>query len=271
MAEPWANVAQEGELTLARPRQCPSNMGGHRMEKLNLGSVLPSNGRCGTCNKLFPASKGTPFAYVCQYCKQCVFCCQFPLDGHAAKAQKPMFGGGGATAAPSGVFGGGGVVGGGGTTAAPSGGLKFGFGGYPLPTPAPPPPPVPLRPAHGVEDLHINDEATAQMRRLFTLLDKTGDGLLTSDDFPGTEHSKWQLLKASFDLNGDNKITPEEFMLRFKKSALDSPLDPACFARVPKNHAECLAWLTESANRRIEDLCKELYESVGDAKRQRTA
>ena len=51
------------------------------------------------------------------------------------------------------------------------------------------------------------------MRRLYVLLDRNGDGVLSSDDWP-PGNMKWDLLRSQFDINGDNKITAEEFIYR---------------------------------------------------------
>ena len=115
-----------------------------------------------------------------------------------------------------------------------------------------------------VDQFATSAESLSQMKRLYGLLDRNGDGVLSSDDWP-PGNDKWEMLRSRFDINGDNKITPDEFVHRLKLMVYEQPIDLSLFPAVPTNHAQCLEALTTSANRQIQELCKQLFEAVRDS------
>jgi hypothetical protein len=98
------------------------------------------------------------------------------------------------------------------------------------------------------------------------MLDVNGDGTLSAEDWEATPGGggKWDLLKKHFDLTGSNVVAPPEFVERLKSLAMEKPLDPECFAKIPSDHHECVEWLTQSANNKIQDLCKELFDEMSN-------
>lgn len=115
-----------------------------------------------------------------------------------------------------------------------------------------------------VDQFATSAESLSQMNRLYHILDTNGDGVLSSDDWPAGS-DKWAMLKNKFDIDGDNKITADEFVHRLKLLAYEQPIDMSLFPAVPTNHAACLEALTISANRQIQELCKQLFEAVQDS------
>jgi WD40 repeat protein len=117
--------------------------------------------------------------------------------------------------------------------------------------------------------LSLDNKSKQQIQRLWALLDVNGDGKLTSEDWiasPGGT-GKWEMLRASFDFTGDNVVDVREFVEGLKIMALKSPLDPGCFAGVPSDHHECVKLLNRSANRQIQNLCKDLFEATQPSRR----
>eukprot|EP00670_Eutreptiella_braarudii_P012317 CAMPEP_0174330646 /NCGR_PEP_ID=MMETSP0810-20121108/16840_1 /TAXON_ID=73025 ORGANISM="Eutreptiella gymnastica-like, Strain CCMP1594" /NCGR_SAMPLE_ID=MMETSP0810 /ASSEMBLY_ACC=CAM_ASM_000659 /LENGTH=435 /DNA_ID=CAMNT_0015445931 /DNA_START=155 /DNA_END=1462 /DNA_ORIENTATION=+ len=115
-----------------------------------------------------------------------------------------------------------------------------------------------------VDQFATSAESWSQMWRLYDILDRNGDGVLSSDDWPAGS-DKWQMLQSRFDINGDNKITRDEFVYRLKLMAYEQPIDARLFPAMPTNHAQCLEELTRSANYQIQVLCKQLFEAVSDS------
>jgi len=112
--------------------------------------------------------------------------------------------------------------------------------------------------------LSLLDDTKVQMERLWKMLDSNGDGVLSAEDWvtaPGGG-GKWELLRTKFDFTDDHVVSPPEFIEGLKSMALEQPLDPACFGKMPSNHHECVLWLNQSANRKIQDLCKELFDEM---------
>jgi len=114
--------------------------------------------------------------------------------------------------------------------------------------------------------LTVSDETKVQIERLWKMLDVNGDGTLSAEDWEATPGGggKWDLLKKHFDLTGSNVVAPPEFVERLKSLAMEKPLDPECFAKIPSDHHECVEWLTQSANNKIQDLCKELFDEMSN-------
>ena len=112
--------------------------------------------------------------------------------------------------------------------------------------------------------LSLTEDTKVQIERLWRLLDVNGDQVLTAEDWVSSPGGggRWDLLRKQFDFTGDNQIAPPEFIEGLKSMALDSELDPACIGKVPSNHHECVQWLNQSANRKIQDLCKELFDEL---------
>ena len=114
--------------------------------------------------------------------------------------------------------------------------------------------------------LTVSDETKVQIERLWKMLDVNGDGTLSAEDWEATPGGggKWDLLKKHFDLTGSNVVAPPEFVERLKSLAMEKPLDPECFSKIPSDHHECVEWLTQSANNKIQDLCKELFDEMSN-------
>ena len=75
------------------------------------------------------------------------------------------------------------------------------------------------QPSH-VDQFATSAKSWSQMMRLYDILDRPGDGVLSSDVWPAGNH-KWQMLQSRFDINGDNKIMRDEFVYRLKLIAYE--------------------------------------------------
>ena len=94
-------------------------------------------------------------------------------------------------------------------------------------------------------------------------------GSLTAEDWqhsPGGA-SKWDLLRSKFDLDGSGGVEPQEFMTGLKNMALVLPIEAQCFVPPPTTHVEMMKCVNESTNRQIQNLCKELFETMHGLKR----
>ena len=131
--------------------------------------------------------------------------------------------------------------------------------------------------------VQLHDDTKFQLEVLFGILDRDGSGMLTQEDFltampeKSAEKSatavaeealmqrdiliKWDALCSEFDFTSDRKISPTEFVHGMKRQALRLPLDPACARGGPDaSHLTLLTLLTESVNRTIKNLCKDLFD-----------
>ena len=120
-----------------------------------------------------------------------------------------------------------------------------------------------------VDSLPLEDETKRQIETLFQLLDTNGDGRITVEDFAAPDgdisreqRAKWELLRSEFDFDGNGMVDPTEFINGLKRTALNAPIDPACFAGVPANNRQCLAWLTASTNNSLQQAVKGMYETL---------
>ena len=120
-----------------------------------------------------------------------------------------------------------------------------------------------------LDRLPLEDETKRQIETLFQLLDTNGDGRITVEDFatPDGEitreqRAKWEMLRSEFDFDHNGMVDPTEFINGLKRTALNAPIDPACFAGVPANNRQCLAWLTASTNNSLQQAVKAMYETL---------
>ena len=114
------------------------------------------------------------------------------------------------------------------------------------------------------ESIYLIPETKRQMELLWKHLDVDGDGSLTANDWSSHAggHAKWELLRASFDLTGTNKISPDDFQEGLKALASKEALDQACFTPPPANHVELMKALNASLNRQMQNLFKQLFEGL---------
>jgi hypothetical protein len=137
----------------------------------------------------------------------------------------------------------------------------------------------------------LADDTKFQLEVLFGLLDRSGDGIITKDDFmivpPPTGRKtakqatddallqreifhRWDLLRQEFDFSNDNAIAPAEFVHGMKCAALKRPLDAASRlrpeARPDASHLEYLTLLADSVNATIKNLCKAVFDFCKSAR-----
>jgi hypothetical protein len=116
---------------------------------------------------------------------------------------------------------------------------------------------------------------------LWLILDKTGDGKISKEDFlPFAQFgataapppfgaaaaapfgtAKWQEMSEHFDTDDSGDITPVEFIDGFKKIAMGSALDLEGIKSMPEQtYLDVQAKLNKSVNRRLQNLVKEAHE-----------
>jgi len=120
--------------------------------------------------------------------------------------------------------------------------------------------------------LMLTEGTMKQIQMLWLILDKTGDGKISPEDFLAlagpfgvTDHqqalAKWQEMSKHFDTDHSGDITPVEFIDGFKKIAMGSALDWEGIKSMPEQtYLDVQAKLNESVNRRLQNLVKEAYE-----------
>ena len=101
---------------------------------------------------------------------------------------------------------------------------------------------------------------------LFSLLDKTGDGKLSAEDFevsnPEAQHN-FTAFHHELDANGDHEITPEEFVAGLKKKAMMRPVNKNLFtATSADTHLKFLMATNSSLNEAYRAVAKEMLESL---------
>uniref|UniRef100_A0A7S4B2X6 EF-hand domain-containing protein n=1 Tax=Chrysotila carterae TaxID=13221 RepID=A0A7S4B2X6_CHRCT len=120
----------------------------------------------------------------------------------------------------------------------------------------------------GMQRLYLQEETKQMLESLFGALDTDHDALLTAADFAlnkpfsRSAAAKWEILRAQFDLNGNGKITPEEFISGFKSLAMRQPLERGAFPSLPRDHRECMQLLNRAVNKVILQLGKALQQSL---------
>jgi len=112
--------------------------------------------------------------------------------------------------------------------------------------------------------LCLTKETRRQLDEIWRLLDTDGNGVLTAADWALTPggNSKWDLLRKHFDLDDSAEITPDEFVAEIKALAHLQPPDAVIFAHPITTHSEMMKALNASTNRAMQNLCKELFETV---------
>jgi Ca2+-binding EF-hand superfamily protein len=120
--------------------------------------------------------------------------------------------------------------------------------------------------------LMLTEGTMKQIQMLWLILDKTGDGEISPEDFLAlagpfgvTDHqqamAKWQEMSKHFDTDHSGDITPFEFIDGFKKMAMGSALDWEGIKSMPEQtYLDVQAKLNESVNRRLQNLVKEAHE-----------
>jgi Ca2+-binding EF-hand superfamily protein len=120
--------------------------------------------------------------------------------------------------------------------------------------------------------LMLTEGTMKQIQMLWLILDKTGDGKISPEDFLAlagpfgvTDHqqamAKWQEMSKHFDTDHSGDITPVEFIDGFKKIAMGSALDWEGIKSMPEQtYLDVQAKLNESVNRRLQNLVKEAHE-----------
>ena len=68
-------------------------------------------------------------------------------------------------------------------------------------------------------------------------------------------------------MDGSGGVEPQEFMTGLKNMALVLPIEVECFIPQPTTHVEMMKCVNESTNRQIQNLCKELFETIHGLKR----
>ena len=118
------------------------------------------------------------------------------------------------------------------------------------------------------DGLYLTAASKDVLQSLFSSLDANGDGKISIHDFRNvtvfdgqrSAARRWGMLKASFDLNNDGHITPEEFATKMKEVALSATL--IGFSCIPANHRECMALLNASTNTAIRKAGEELVRAL---------
>ena len=133
------------------------------------------------------------------------------------------------------------------------------------------PQPIPNR-ADFEKPLMLTEGTMVQIQTLWLILDKTGDGKISPEDFlaltgplGATDHqqamAKWQEMSKHFDTDHSGDITPVEFIDGFKKIAMGSALDLEGIKSMPEQtYLDVQAKINESVNRRLQNLVKEAHE-----------
>jgi Ca2+-binding EF-hand superfamily protein len=131
--------------------------------------------------------------------------------------------------------------------------------------------PIPNR-ADFEKPLMLTEGTMVQIQTLWLILDKTGDGKISPEDFlvlagplGATDHqqamAKWQEMSKHFDTDHSGDITPVEFIDGFKKIAMGSALDWEGIKSMPEQtYLDVQAKINESVNRRLQNLVKEAYD-----------
>ena len=101
---------------------------------------------------------------------------------------------------------------------------------------------------------------------LFSLLDKTGDGVLSAEDFsvsnPEAQHNFTEF-HHELDANGDREITPLEFVNGIKKKAMKQPINMHLFkSDTGTSHLKFLMATNNSLNEAYRKVAKEMLESM---------
>eukprot|EP00051_Salpingoeca_urceolata_P027700 m.482843 g.482843 ORF g.482843 m.482843 type:complete len:146 (+) comp22682_c0_seq1:137-574(+) len=116
-----------------------------------------------------------------------------------------------------------------------------------------------------IRGIFLDEDAQAQIAKLFQMIDQNSDGTLSKDDFQSFDAfqnqagaAKWLELRAKFDDDCDGAITLDEFRTGFKKLALDKP---AMLGSLPPASTNLAAWLDEIESR-INIATKELCQQV---------
>ena len=120
--------------------------------------------------------------------------------------------------------------------------------------------------------LMLTEGTMVQIQTLWLILDKTGDGKISPEDFLAlagplgvTDHqqamAKWQEMSKHFDTDHSGDITPVEFIDGFKKIAMGLALDWEGIKSMPEQtYLDVQAKINKSVNRRLQNLVKEAYE-----------
>jgi len=112
--------------------------------------------------------------------------------------------------------------------------------------------------------IYQNEESIKQLKALFNLMDKDGNGTLDASDFavmsknPETA-SFWDELKANFDSDGDESITFDEFCERVV-STVSERVSVGSIPRKDWTWRQVIARLTEWGNWMIQEQCREIHD-----------
>lgn len=117
-------------------------------------------------------------------------------------------------------------------------------------------------------DLHSKSLSSA----LFGLLDTTGDGILSAEDFApsnllGDGHREalhnFRALQHELDSSGDAQISPSEFLKGLKKLAMKQPINEAYFTKdSAKSHLEMQMRLNDSINDAFKKVSIQLLQGL---------
>jgi Ca2+-binding EF-hand superfamily protein len=115
----------------------------------------------------------------------------------------------------------------------------------------------------------LTEKAKIGLQTLFSVMDKTGDGVLSSADFQPSFGSKrtlamWEELRLRFDRDLSGDVTHIEFIATYKSLSMDQPLEMSAFGLVPSTNIELLTCLQNSANATLIAMCEAMYACVSD-------
>lgn len=112
--------------------------------------------------------------------------------------------------------------------------------------------------------IYQSKEANAQLKKLFDLMDKDGNGSLEAADFaimsknPATA-SFWDELKSNFDGDGDESVTFEEFCVRVSGTVTER-ISVGSIPRKDWTWRQVIARLTEWGNWMVQEQCREIHD-----------
>lgn len=111
--------------------------------------------------------------------------------------------------------------------------------------------------------VYLNSASETQLKRLFELMDKDGNGALEAADFaimaknPNTSQF-WEELKANFDADGDESVSFEEFKLRIMDT-VRTRIEVGSIPSANWTWRQVMARLGEWCNWMVQEQCREIF------------
>jgi len=111
--------------------------------------------------------------------------------------------------------------------------------------------------------VYLNSDSEGQLKRLYELMDKDGNGKLEASDFaimsknPQTAQF-WEELKVNFDQDGDDAITLEEFKLRVMDT-VRTRIEVGSIPSAAWTWRQVIARLGEWCNWMVQEQCREIF------------